>query len=491
MSEAERVRNIMQDVADGRESTRKLKYDPATRSMKAASAYDDPDFVKPMTHQDMNLYGGDREKSESDKRITISSETLQEIIRQPGSHEVVFSAMDHATVFTLLRSADSGNAVPGTVQGVDDIERVDIATEAPTFATVRVFVEVNGWTDNPVKSSINSGQHWPAKGYVFQHGGWQEAKVQIVPVREQLFSRFTGLLETEVLSEKRVLIIGLGSGGSAIAVGLAQSGIMNFDMVDHDRLEVGNVARHAAGISDVGRLKVEVMKDLIRQKNPYALVEGFGEKVCWDTSESLRERVKKADLVICATDDRTSKKIVNRLCVQEKKVLIVAGAFRRAYGGQALRVRPGESLCFQCFLNSLPEQARDTEITSTEQAEGLAYTDKPVPIEPGLSSDIAPINQMVVKLALQELLRATETTLQSLDEDLVAPLYLWLNRRQQDTCYEDLEPLEFNVDGMRILRWYGVDISPDPACPECGDFLGQMQAQHGVTVNEEDVKAFN
>ena len=65
----------------------------------------------------------------------------------------------------------------------------------------------------------------------------------------------------------------------------------------------------------------------------------------------------------------------------------------------------GKSLCFQCFINSLPKQERDTEMTSIERAEGLAYTDKPVPIEPGLSTDIAPINQMVVKLAIQELLR--------------------------------------------------------------------------------------
>ena len=237
-------------------------------------------------------------------------------------------------------------------------------------------------------------------------------------------------------------------------------------------------------------LKTDVMKDLIHDKNPYAVVETSSEKICWDTMESLRGRVQKADLVICATDDRTSKIITNRLCVQEQKPMIIAGAFRRAYGGQVLRVRPGQSLCFQCFLNSLPEQSRDTEITSIEQAEGLAYTDKPVPIEPGLSTDIAPINLMVVKLAIQELLQGTQTTLQSLDEDLVAPLYLWLNRREKETCYADLEPLEYNVDGMSVLRWYGVNISKDPACPECGDFLAQMQNAHGVKVESEDVEVF-
>jgi hypothetical protein len=79
---------------------------------------------------------------------------------------------------------------------------------------------------------------------------------------------------------------------------------------------------------------------------------------------------------------------------------------------------------------------------------------------------------MVVKLAIQELLRGTETTLRPLDDDLVAPLYLWLNRREPGTQFEKLEPLGFSLGGLRILRWYGIDLKRDPGCPVCGDFEG-------------------
>ena len=57
MSEERRVHEIMEDIADGRSSARKLVYDPYSRSLKASNGYDDPDYVKPMSHQDMNLYG--------------------------------------------------------------------------------------------------------------------------------------------------------------------------------------------------------------------------------------------------------------------------------------------------------------------------------------------------------------------------------------------------------------------------------------------------
>ena len=176
--------------------------------------------------------------------------------------------------------------------------------------------------------------------------------------------------------------------------------------------------------------------------------------------------------MICATDNQPSRLILNRLSVEEKTPCIFAGAFRRAYGGQILFVKPNVTPCYQCFLMQLPEQAADQEISGHQQAQALAYTDRPVPIEPGLSTDIAPIGLLVVKLVIQELLKGTETTLRSLDEDLVAPWYLWLNRREQHTQYESLTPLEYNVDGMHVLRWYGVSIEKHPGCPVCGNFEG-------------------
>ena len=298
--------------------------------------------------------------------------------------------------------------------------------------------------------------------------------VQLVPVKDELFSRFGGLLETDVLSEKQVAIFGLGSGGSQVAVELPKSGITKFDLIDHDRLEVGNVARHHCGLSDVGRLKVNAMADAIREKNPYAMIRTWPIKAEMKNLNILLDIIKDADLVIVATDNQESKLLLNKLSVKTDTPCIFGGANRRAYGGQVLRVKPHDSCCYQCFVMLLPDQAQDQEISSEKQAEGLAYTDRPVPIEPGLSTDIAPIALFVVKLAIQELLKGVSTTLSSLDEDLKAPWYLWLNRREAGTQFETLEPLEYNVDGMHVLRWYGIDINRHPNCPICGEFTGQL-----------------
>ncbi|MDY6838832.1 MAG: ThiF family adenylyltransferase [Thermodesulfobacteriota bacterium] len=398
--------------------------------------------------------------------IVLFGEMLQGLRGNRECKDAYFACWHEELVYTLLPDARNSRAVPGSICAASDDEDISIQGTGKPDDEVRVVVHRAGSTSEKETTSLPI----KATGHVRDKTGWKRVPVQIVPVRAELFSRFRGLLETPIFSDKMVLVFGQGSGGSLVALELAKSGVMNFNLVDDDRLEVGNVVRHVAGLSHVGRYKTKVMADLIREKNPYATVETWEEKVSWKNAEAVRDLVRKADIIVCATDERQSKLVINRLCVEEKKPCVFGGAFRRAYGGQVLLLRPYESPCYQCFLMLLPDHAGDEEISSQEQADGLAYTDRPVPVEPGLSTDIAPISIMVVKLVIQELLKGTETTLRSLDDDLKASWYLWLNRRELGTQYEGLQPLEFNVGGMHILRWYGVDVKRHPACPVCGNF---------------------
>ena len=405
--------------------------------------------------------------------IIIPRQFIQNGLRTAGPHSVSFACREDEGIYSLFNADKYSPMVPGTVLLSGDMKSIDISYITKMTDQVAVLIE---------KKATESKDKCPfaVHGYVLRKDGWSKDEVMIVPVKEQLYSRIGGLLETDKLANKTVLLIGLGSGGSPAGVGLVQSGLGNIILMDYDRLEIGNIVRHVLGLSDIGRFKTKAMADYLRDKNPYLNVETSEEKVTWDNIEFVRSLVRKSDLVICASGEGISKRILNKLCVQENKVLVIAGAFRRAYGGNVLRIRPNKSLCFQCFLQQFPKAAQDEEISNAEQAEGLAYTDRPVPIEPGLATDILPISTMVVKLAIQELLQGTETTLRSLDTDLSPALYLWYNRREKDTAAEHFAPLETNIDGMHVLRWYGAAIPREPACTECGDFIGEMTKKHGL-----------
>jgi molybdopterin/thiamine biosynthesis adenylyltransferase len=304
--------------------------------------------------------------------------------------------------------------------------------------------------------------------FAAEENTYRPLEVTVLPERADVFDRVRGVFETDVLRERSVAVLGLGSGGSVILRELARSGVGRFLLVDHDRLEIGNVCRHESGLSDVGRRKTAAAAEMVRDRNPAAEIRTLALKIGSDTLDELTAEIDRfgVDVVVCATDNRTSRLLVNRMCVLAGIPALYAGVFRRAYGGQVLRYLPGLSPCYQCFVSALPGMAADREVSSHAQA--IAYSDRPVAVEPGLASDIAPIALLVAKLTIQELLSGTPTTLDSLDEDLVAPLYLWLNRREAGTEYATWPPMATGVDEMSVLRWYGIELPRNKACSACG-----------------------
>ncbi|MEI8042438.1 MAG: ThiF family adenylyltransferase [Verrucomicrobiota bacterium] len=413
-------------------------------------------------------------------------------IVEVGEHRALkhktFSKWDENVYNGLGATCPGGSKVEGTLVCHHGDGPVPLDLEGSTVICITV-ARAEGDSDARGGHQVHQigGHPYVIRGYVRQGGKWEEDQVRMVPVREDLFSRSRGLLETDVLKGKKVFLKGLGSVGSTVARLLAQSGIGEFLLMDNDRLEVSNLVRHEAGLSHIGRLKTKVMADLIREKNPYAMVQTIEAKLNEGNRELGRECVRRADLVIDTGDERKGKLLLNRLCMEENKRLVISGAFRRAHGGQVLRVRPGKSACYQCFCQLLTS---DGNPFAGQETEPIAYADRPVPIEPGLSIDIDPICHLTAKLGLQELLRDVPTTLRSLDQDLEANWYWFLNRREAGTQYESLEPLGFGMDGLRILRWYGIDFPRNPECVVCGDLAAAAAKEGDQPPTADDFAAF-
>lgn len=370
-----------------------------------------------------------------------------------------------------------------TLDGQGTASATVVAEGSETTARVQVSLSPTG--PGPL---LHIGEH---ALHVHATIDGEPAAVQVIPRNVDLFDRIRGVFETDVLSEKRVAIVGCGSGGSFIARELAKAGVGHFLLIDHDRLEPGNVCRHECGLSEVGRLKVFAIQALIQDRNPSAQVTTMAVRLDGDTAQQVQDAIAGWDLVIGATDNRESRLLLNRACIINDQPLLFGAVFRRAYGGQVLRVLPKITPCYQCFLNVLPHMGNDQEVASAEHAAAIAYSDRPVAIEPGLSSDVLPIALMMVKIAIMLLLEGQDTTLAPLRQDLVAPLYLWLNRREPGTDYASLPPLEHRVDDMTILRWYGVLLPRDPECAACGAFEARLLDRYGLDDSNLDTDFFS
>lgn len=78
---------------------------------------------------------------------------------------------------------------------------------------------------------------------------------------------------TNVLSDKNVILFGLGGVGSYTAEALARAGIGRLTIVDNDDVSVTNINRQLCALrSTVGKAKVDVVKERILDINPHCEV---------------------------------------------------------------------------------------------------------------------------------------------------------------------------------------------------------------------------
>lgn len=306
------------------------------------------------------------------------------------------------------------------------------------------------------------------------NGELVERNVNYIPSKDDLYSRSKGILEVNILESKRVMIVGLGSFGSQIAIELAKAGVGNFSLFDFDRVELHNLARHTCTIKDLGRLKTDAIYDAIVGKNPYAHIEKFSININKDL-QLLNDEVAKADIVICATDNNTSRFNISEALVKQQKMGIFGRAVTRAEGGDVFKYTPGGP-CYCCLIGAGWYDTTAEEITNEDSARQngqiAAYTspeDAEAMVQVGLSSDIEPICNLMVKLALMELSRGKESGITCMEDELVYDYYMWANRRERR--HANWAPLPEAGNRPTILRWYGAKIKKVENCPLCSKHI--------------------
>lgn len=126
---------------------------------------------------------------------------------------------------------------------------------------------------------------------------------------EQAFQR-TGLLLGEKgmkkLEDARVAVFGIGGVGGYVVEGLVRSGVGAVDIVDKDTVDITNLNRQIiATRSTVGRYKVDVMEERIRDINPKCKVRRYK---CFYLPETKDEfDFSQYDYVVDAVDTVTAK----------------------------------------------------------------------------------------------------------------------------------------------------------------------------------------
>lgn len=108
------------------------------------------------------------------------------------------------------------------------------------------------------------------------------------------------------IQSKKVMVFGVGGVGGFVAEALVRAGIQSIALVDYDIVDITNINRQVIALhSTIGRKKVEVMAERIKDINPEADVKAYAERLSSDNMESFH--LNEYDYIVDAIDDVPAK----------------------------------------------------------------------------------------------------------------------------------------------------------------------------------------
>jgi len=241
-----------------------------------------------------------------------------------------------------------------------------------------------------------------------------------------LFTRIQEIVNPNVFCGKKVVVIGVGSGGRKWALSLAMAGVSWFVLIDPDKLSIENIIRHICGLKDLGCYKTEAVKKQILNHNPHAKVDTHNFDIM-DDEEFLKTLIADASLVLAGLDSEPARHALNRIALLAKVPVIYATTFHRAFCGEVFRVIPGKGPCYACYAHFL-ERTGVVEQTTKAIDYNDPQMDEKLSTSPGLGMDIEIISLIAAKISLITLLEGTKYEMPSYPGNYI----FWGNRPMEN-----------------------------------------------------------
>lgn len=168
------------------------------------------------------------------------------------------------------------------------------------------------------------------------------------------------------IKNAKIVVLGLGSLGSAIADSLVRTGIGHIRVVDRDYVEISNLNHQILYDEDsLGKPKVEAGAERLEKINSEGKIEPIAVNI---SSSNIEDLIEDADVVLDATDNMKTRYIINDACVKNNKRWIftsVLGTY-----GMSLDIIPGKGPCLRCLM---PEKPESGSLETCETA-GVLFT---------------------------------------------------------------------------------------------------------------------
>ena len=176
---------------------------------------------------------------------------------------------------------------------------------------------------------------------------------------KQIILKKVGISGQKKIKRAKVLIVGMGGLGCPLLTYLASSGVNNVGIVDHDKIELGNLNRQILfNTSDLGKYKVNQAKVKIKKIYNQIKIKTLKIKI---TKENIKKVLKGYDIICDGTDNFDTRLLINDYCKKNKKILISAAISK--FDGHLFKFNfKKKTPCFRCFMPQQPIQEINCDV---------------------------------------------------------------------------------------------------------------------------------
>ena len=168
----------------------------------------------------------------------------------------------------------------------------------------------------------------------------------------QIVLKNVGPIGQKKIINSNVLVVGAGGLGCPVIDYLSRAGVGNIGVVDNDKVNISNIHRQSLYSSkDVGKFKVNVVKQKIKLINPQVNIKTFKVRI---EKKNIEKIFKNYHFIIDGSDNFKTKFLLNEYSLKYKKFLIV-GAISKMDGHIfTFNFKNKKDTCLKCFYQSEP-----------------------------------------------------------------------------------------------------------------------------------------
>lgn len=174
----------------------------------------------------------------------------------------------------------------------------------------------------------------------------------------------------EIISNKKLVIVGCGGVGSVLSEILVRGGFKNLVLIDADIIDESNLGRQIFFEEDIGKVKSLALADYLFNVDSDVEIESFDKEL---TNKNINNIFDGCDLIVDATDNFETRNLINKWCEENNKTWIYNGAIKSEVSSCIFR---GENKLFgKVFKDVKNIRASDVGILSstTFLSASLAY----------------------------------------------------------------------------------------------------------------------